>query len=167
MAQNPRLGISVNLPQGATYDILLVDTPNYPEGQLAFHFLDTPRKITGIQKVAQLFLKVLMTTKGSDVLNNFMGTSFSDLAINANRTTSNQDLYTDLMLAVKDAENQCKSILNTVTSDDASQLASVEILGLDVATESITMFLRLTTNAGETAQVAIPFPELDLPLAQV
>lgn len=168
MANNPRLGIPVNLPQGATYDVLLVDTPSgYPEGQLFFRFVDTPRKITGIQKVAQLFLKVLLTTKGSDVLNTFLGTTFPDLAINANRTGTDQNLYTEIILAVKDAENQSKSVLNLVTSDIATQLDSVNILGLDTSQESITMFLQLKTVAGEVAQVAVPFPELDMTMAQV
>ena len=59
-----RIGVSVNLPNGATHDLLMVRTPEgYPTGQLSFTFETTPRKITGIQKVAQFFLKILFTQK--------------------------------------------------------------------------------------------------------
>jgi hypothetical protein len=48
MATNTRIGIAVNLPEGATYDLLIIDHPDgYPESKLDFKFPDTPRKITG------------------------------------------------------------------------------------------------------------------------
>ena len=167
MATNSRLRIPVNLPEGSTYDLLLVDTPaGYPEGKLDFRLMDTPRKITGIQKVAQFFLKILMTTKGSNVLNPFQGTSFPELAVNANRTGSDHDVYADLVASVKDAEGQCRSSLNLATANVADQLRSANVLGIDGNQETLVMYIQLVTEAGQLAQVAVPFPELDLPLAQ-
>jgi len=167
MATNIRIGTPVNLPTGASYDLLLLDFPDgYPESLLQFKLSDTPRKITGIQKVAQMFIKVLFTTKGSDVLNPSFGTQFSRNTINANRTGVDRDLYVSIVTEVKDAETQCISILNTSEADDASKVQSISILGLDTSDESVIMYVKITTAAGETAQVATPFPQLDMKLSE-
>jgi hypothetical protein len=167
MATNIRIGISTNLPDGATYDLLLIDHPDsYPEGKIEFKFNETPRKITGIQKVAQYYLKTLLTRKGSDVINENLGTYFTDYTINANRTSGDREFYTALMAQIRDAESQTKSILNTVGSDDASMLQDVGILGIDIATEAAVIYLKITTQAGISAQVAVPFPELDMKLSE-
>jgi len=167
VATNTRIGIAVNLPTGATHDLLLISHPDgYPESKLEFKFTETPRKITGIQKVAQLFLKILFTRKGSDVINFGIGTGFGDLVINANRTGVDRDLYLSLTGEVREAERQVKTILNTQDADEASQLDRVSILALDTSKESVTMYLRILTVAGAGAQVAIPFPELDMDLSE-
>lgn len=167
MATNARIGIPVNLPTGATYDLLVIDHPDgYPESKLDFKFAETPRKITGIQKVAQMFLKVLFTRKGSDVINFDFGTFFADYTINANRTGVDRDLYVAITREIREAERQCKTLLNTVEADDASQLDRITILGIDTVKESLTIYLKIQTVAGMTAQVAVPFPELDMKLSE-
>lgn len=158
-----RLGIPVNLPTGATYDLLHISFPDgYPEGKLVFDLDDTPRKITGIQKVAQTFIRLLFTTLGTDIVYPSHGTLFSNYTVNANRTGTDAELYNNIVTEVKRAESQVKFFLNTSDSDEASQLQSITVLGLDVGIEAITMYLRLVTLAGETANVAVPFPELNL-----
>jgi phage baseplate assembly protein W len=159
-----RVGISVNLPTGANYDLLLVTTPEgYPEGNLEFRFESTPRKITGIQKVAQLFLKTLFTQKGSDVIYPDKGTNFPNLTVGANRQSDDDEFISDVTATLQDAENQVK--YNSVDSDEASSLASITLLGFEYLTETLSLYIRIITEAGETASIAIPFPELDLKLS--
>lgn len=159
-----RVGISVNLPTGGTYDLLLVTTPEgYPEGNLEFRFEGTPRKITGIQKVAQLFLKTLFTQKGTDVIYPDKGTNFPNLTIGANRQSEDDEFISDVTAAIQDAESQVK--YNSVDSDDSSSLASITLLGFEFLTETLSLYIRLITAAGESASIAIPFPELDLKLS--
>lgn len=167
MATNIRIGTPTNLPDGATYDLLLLDFPDgYPEGQLKFQINDTPRKITGIQKVAQTFIRVLLTAKGSDVLNPTFGTEFPNHTINANRTGIDRDIYVSIISSVRDAESQCVSLLNTEGADDASQVFSVNVLGIETGDESMILYAKIVTLAGETAQVAAPFPQLDMKLSE-
>lgn len=162
-----RLGTDVNLPVGAKHELLLMDfSEGFPVGAVDFTMTQTPRKITGIQKVAQTFLMTLFTTKGSDVLRPTKGTNFPDIAVRANRVGVNREVENDLIEQVGDAEAQVKYILNTSGSDPANQLNRVQVLAIDVGTESITLFLYLITNAGERAQVSIPFPQLDMRLAE-
>lgn len=166
MAISDRLGITVNLPTGATYDVLLVQTNDgYPEGKIDFAIGNTPRKITGIQKVAQVFLKSLLSRKGSDVIHPSLGTFFSDHTLNANRTLVDKELFVTLTNEISDAESQSKMVLNTTGAEIASQLDTVTVLGFDQTKESIVLYLRLVTSAGAVAQVALPFPELDMKLA--
>jgi len=162
-----RLGISNNLEAGGTYDMLLMDfSGGFPVGAVDFTLTDTPRKITGIQKVAQTFLLTLMTTRGSDALRPNKGTRFSALAMYANRVGTAASVEAELVDEITDAEAQVKYILNRSTDDLTSQLDRVQVLAIDVGEESITMFLYLITRAGERAQVAIPFPQLDMRLAE-
>lgn len=160
---NTRIGTAINLESGGTYDLLLISYPDgFPEGQLLFNIDNTPRKITGVQKVAQVFMKLLMTSKGSDVIYPSRGTSFPGLALNANIVRGDTVLYSELIEAVRDAESQTRATLNSARGDTASMLDRVEIIGLDIGEDSVVMFLRMQTLDGVTAKLAIPFPELDL-----
>ena len=160
---NRRIGTTRNLEQGGTYDLLMISYPDgFPEGQLKFAIDLTPRKVTGVQKVAQTFLKLLMTTKGSNVIYPQQGTRFPLLAINSNITKDDAVLYSELADSVRDAEAQTKTSLNTSETDLASMLDRVEIANLDVAEDSVTMFLVMQTLDGASANLAVPFPELDL-----
>lgn len=157
-----RIGIDVNLPSSATYDMLLVSTPDYPVGNVSFKFEETPRKITGIQKVAQLFLKILFTQKGTDLLRPNLGTDFPGL-VGANLQLDDTETYLEVSDCISDAESQVIQI-TSLNNDPASMLESIQIVGYDSSLESISLFLQVVTVAGETASVAIPFPELNLPL---
>lgn len=160
-----RLGTSSNLPVGGTYDLLLIKFPDgYPEGRLLFNIDVTPRSITGIQKVAQLFFKILFTTVGSNVLNLTQGTRFSELTVNSNMLSTDVVFMAELRAQIASAESQVKSIMNT-GFDTSSQLKSITIQGLDVNKDSATMMLRLVTMAGDLAQVAVPFPQTDIKLS--
>ena len=160
-----RLGINVNLPTGSSYDLLVVSTPEgYPQGQLYFKFETTPRKITGIQKIAQLFLKLLFTTKGTDLLYPSQGTNFNEFVNGANMQLDDTELTNMIYGAINDAENQVKYSMNGPSYDTASQLDRVEILGFNHSLETISLYIWIVTLAGDKAAVAIPFPQLDLKL---
>ncbi len=166
MAINGRIGTPTNLQESGTEDLLLITYPDgFPEGQINFDLADTPRKVTGVQKVAQLFLKILLTKLGSNVLRQKEGTLFAEYLIQANRTGMDSELYAIMISEVNSAASQVKYILNVKGNNDlSSQLYEVKILGIDIQQEAVTMFAKITTMDGETAQVAIPFPQLDLPL---
>ncbi len=165
--QVSRLGTVENLPDNSTYDLLLISVDQaFPVGQVTFKFEDTPRKITGIQKVAQFFVRVLFTQKGSDVINFNFGTNFPELAIGANRVSDDASFLAAIAMAIKDAEGQTRNLMAGRTKDLASQLDKVILRGLNTEGESLSIYVQIVTRAGETASVAIPFPQLDMKLAQ-
>lgn len=161
-----RLGISVNLPTGATYDILMVNTENFPVGNVSFTFsVPTSAKITGIQKCAQFFMKLLLTTKGSDLINPSYGTILPNLLIGTNANLTSQELISQITSAVNDAVTQCKALLNDSTNDDASKMDSVTISEISAPSEgSFFISMTLRTVAGETGSIALPSPLLATPV---
>lgn len=158
-----RVGTSTNLAPGGTYDMLLIRFEGtYPEGKVSFGLYDTPMKITGVQKVAQTFMKTLMTSKGSDPFYPNRGTDFPNLTIGANQTISDTAYMALIKNSVADAEAQVKSGLNIQNPDPSSCLASAQVLGMDKFDDSLVLYVQVTTLSGITASVAMPFPEFGL-----
>lgn len=161
-----RLGTIDNLETNGSYDILFVSFPSgFPEGKLGFEFTNTPRKVTGVQKVAQLFIYVLLTSKGADPVRPNFGTDFVKYIVGGNRDSDLDQTYSDVATYVNDAEGQVKSILNSRRADLSSQLSSIRLLSVTGASDSITLTIKVVTRNGEEAAVAIPFPQLDLGLS--
>lgn len=158
-----RRGTVNNLEPGGTYDLLLIRVEgNFPEGKVTFGLYDVPMKITGLQKVMQVFLKLLLTTRGSDPFYPTRGTFFPTLTINANTLTDDSALLRDISDSVTDAAAQARSALNVNTTDLSSTLDTVEVLGIDRVNEGVLLYLQAKTLAGEFASVAMPFPEFGI-----
>jgi phage baseplate assembly protein W len=163
MVINNRLGTVNNLEVGGTYDMLLIKVEGkFPEGKITFGLYDVPMKITGLQKVVQTFLKILFTTRGSDVFYPNLGTRFPSLTVNANITSSDSALLSDIADEITSASEQTRNSLNVNTEDLSSTMDSVEVLGMDKIPEGLIMYLQVRTLAGEFAAVAVPFPEFGL-----
>lgn len=160
---SPRVGTSTNLQVGGSYDLLLIKfTGAYPEGKVTFGLYDTPMKITGLQKVAQVFMKILMTTRGSDPFYPQRGTFFPSLVIGSNLTLDDARFISDLTDSVKQASAQTQECSNAYNADSSSCLDSVQILGIDKIPEGVVMYLSLKTLDGQEASIALPFPEFGL-----
>lgn len=170
---NPRLGTVNNLtpassssPAG-TYDLDIIEFPGglWPSGQLTFAFGTEPNKITGLQKVVQIFLKCFLSPLGSDILNPSYGTQ---LALDLTNSCPNFDNSTQALqvvqTAVMDAEGQVISL--TSASPPESQLTSVALVGVVASQGGLKITLYLETGAGVGAQIAIPQPQLNLSLAR-
>lgn len=158
-----RIGTEKNLQTGGAYDLLLVKfLGTFPEGEIKFGFHDTPMKVTGLQKVAQTFMKILLTTKGSDPFYPERGTVFGEMTIGANQTMADPLYKQTITEAINDAADQTRSCMNAQNSDLSSCLASVEILGLDKVQDALTLYVAIQTLNGVKAQIAVPFPEFGL-----
>lgn len=154
-----RVGNTNNLNSNDRYDLLTFDFPmGYPNSNLKFTFGNIPRKITGVQKVAQVFLKCLLTSKGSDLLNPNQGTSLAEFLRYSNITTdSASELYSILRASVQDAVDQAKYILNIPGTSKESQIDSADIKHVKAYDEGFHVIIRLVTRAGVEAPIAVPF----------
>lgn len=160
-----RVGTINNLEEGGTYDLLFLSFPDgYPESALKFAMGDVPRKTTGVQKVAQVFLYALLTTQGVDPIRPQAGTGFLEYVKSSNRTSDAQEARANIQEFINDAKIQAQYTLNREGSDTSSMLRSVDIIKIVVDGEYTNIILRLVTYAGEKAAIAIPFPQLDLKL---
>lgn len=64
--------------------------------------------------------------------------------------------------SIQDAEQQTKAILNSSRRDKSSQLASISILFIEASGEALNIGLKVITGDGESASIAVPFPQSDL-----
>jgi hypothetical protein len=104
-----------------------------------------------------------MTYVGSDVVNNGRGTEFPSFTGSRNlQVTDLNIINSEIRDAVRSAEEQAKSILNVPTEGLTSQLESVQVRNIENLRDSTNLSLRITTRAGESAPIALPFTSLGL-----
>ena len=169
---NPRLGTVNNLtpasssaPAG-TYDLNFLGFPGgiWPTGGITFDFGLEPTKITGLQKVAQIFLKCFLSPLGSDALNPGYGTEFGSMLVNPVPNFSNGNQAMSIVEpSVQSAQGQVVSM--TYSNPPASALKSVTTVSCTVVAGGLNLTLYILTQAGAGAQIAIPQPQLNLQLA--
>lgn len=160
-----------NLPTGGSYDVLILDfVEGFPESHLKFRIakLDQEtgrlagisRRVTGLQKVAQMFLYTLLTSKGSDPLRENWGTVLPDLIRGGNIYSKG---YAESVVreAVRDAKEQVVA-LTTSNQVDAERLSDATLTRVDVGLNSISVGIQLSTDAGEQAVIFAPFPRFDM-----
>ena len=159
-----RVGNSSNLDDNSRYDLLVFDfQEGYPVGGITLGFGKTPKRITGVQKVSQVFLKTLLTSIGSDVVTYNRGTKFPEYTGTYNlQSTDNSEAKSLVTQAVKRAETQAKSILNVSTEGSSSQLDTVSLVGFDQTSEGVSVQIQILTKAGESAPIALPFTSLGI-----
>jgi len=158
-----RVGNVSNLESGSTYDILLFDfDEGYPVGAVKMGFGKTPKRISGVQKVAQTVVKCLMSRVGSDVVHSGRGTNFAEFANGNSVVDDIQEAKREVSRAVDAAEKQAKGILNIPSAGLASQLQSVTVTGLQRERDSTSLKLKIVTRAGESAPIALPFTSLGI-----
>lgn len=159
-----RIGTDSNLSDGSRYDLLIFDFPEgYPVGSINLGFGKTPKRITGVEKVVQVFLKTLLTSQGSDVVYSNRGTGFPEFTGTHNiQTKDNSEALSLISRAIETAVNQAKSILNVSSEGLSSQLQSVELIDVKQEGDSTSVQMHVLTKAGTTAPIALPFTSLGI-----
>jgi len=158
-----RIGTRTNLEVDGTHDLLVMGFANgFPRGYVSFEIGDTPRRITGVQKVVQTFLKILLTSRGSDPVRPNAGTGFNEYVRFANIGTDPEELDRLVRDAIQEAEQQTKVSLNSAREDTSSQLDFIGILYIEASEQSLNVGMKVVTLGGESASIAVPFPQTDL-----
>lgn len=163
-----RLIRDYNLPTGGTYDILFLDfVDGFGNTRLEFSLVSTQpedegfsRRVNGIEKIVQQFLKCLFTTKGSDVMNPEAGTSAIAYLKNGN-LGDQREVHSMISQDVQDAASQVQSNTAGNLSGD-EQLSFVSVLRVDVQEDRVGIGLKLVTAAGTEAALYAPFPRLNM-----
>ena len=159
-----RVGTTNNLEGTDKYDLMIFDFPEgYPIGKVNMKFGNTPHRISGVQKVSQIFLKTLTTPIGSDILYPDSGTKFGELVGTYNlHDVTGSALNSVVRSAVSAAEKKAKAILNITSASPSSQLESATVVNLTTIEDGISIQVKLLTKAGEAAPIALPFTSLGI-----
>ena len=159
-----RVGTEHNLEGTDRHDLMIFDFPEgYPIGKVNMRFGKTPHRITGVQKVSQIFLKTLTTPLTTDVVYPGQGTFFGELTGSYNlQDVQNSELNSAVNSAVASAVKKTKSILNIPASSPQSQLESATVVNLTAIEDGVSIQIKLLTKAGEAAPIALPFTSLGI-----
>lgn len=154
-----RISNSVNLKNNDTYDILLFGFPEgYPTSKLTFEFGETPRRISGLEKVVQTFVKCLLTPKGSDPIYPSFGTYFQDFFMYSNVGTYDPaEAKSAIAGCIDEAQEQAKYILNSSKYSKEAQLDTVELISVTQGSEDTYIRMRILSKAGQYAPIQLPF----------
>lgn len=123
-------------------------------------FSKVPQRVTGIQKLAQRYVNVLLTAKGSDPFDPARGTSFWRLANSA--AAINPHIMTHYAaIANGDAVDQIQAsdeLLRASYPDKDEQLASATILGFsyDQLNSKLSVRIKLVSRAGTNYTLQTP-----------
>lgn len=169
-----RLLVNVNLTEGGLHDLLFLGFPDgFANSRIDFTITDLAdeenvdsyrfsRKVFGLQKLAQMYLKMLFTTKGSDPVRPDVGTTVF-AAVSRVNIPSPEVLESLLRADVRDAEAQVRAMTQGSGNSDET-LSSVTISRLDVADTTINIVLYLESESGVGIALHAPVPLLDMPL---
>ena len=159
-----RIGTTNNLEDDGRYDLLIFEFPDgYPVGSINLGFSKTPRRISGVEKVAQVFLKTLLTKSSTDVVYPTRGTIFPEYTGTYNlQATDNSEAVSLITAAIENASTQTKSILNLASEGLTSQLDRAYLVGLEQLDDSTSVNIHIVTKAGESAPIALPFTSLGI-----
>lgn len=159
-----RIGNKNNLSAGDKYDVLFFDfQEGYPVGDINLGFGKNPKRISGVQKVSQVFTKCLLTTRGSDILHDNYGSEFTKYSVGGNSAPSDtHKVKYEIDTAVQSAAAQARGILNIPGASLEAQLERATVISVGSSREGSDIRIQLMTRSGQNAPIAIPFTSLGL-----
>lgn len=111
--------------------------------------------VRGVNKLLNLWTKILLTPKGSDPTNLERGTDFP--ALIGSNIVSQQDVRDVVLLAISDCNEQVAKLQRTTAPDADETLRTASLLQFDVTAEDgIEVWIGLTNVKGESATILIP-----------
>lgn len=170
--ENTRVVKDINLAEGGLYDILYLDlVDGFPNSKLIFSLASTAesvsaegvsRRVTGLQKLVQQFLRVLFTSRGTDVVRPSVGTSMPDILRYSN-IGNRAELENMIRSEIASASTQVADITSTLSSE-YEVLQEASLIDLEIGQVSISLGISILSAAGDEASLIAPFPRFDLPI---
>lgn len=135
-----------------------------PPGQIRQHTganftfsLRNPIAVRGIQKLANHWLKIFLTPKGSNPIRKNEGTDFFNLI--GSNVDPNDTLEGVVLLQIEDATNQLKDIqARSPWRDTDERLANVNLLLFNqLSVDAIEFWVEIVNVAGTRLPILIPY----------
>lgn len=127
------------------------------QGQINFQFGDKSRRLTGLDKMVQKWLWLLLTPAGSDMYDPNHGTEFYNLRDAA--TNNHQYITATVNSAIADATEQLRAIQQqTPPTDEDEWFSSASLLRLEFGRDSATIYIRIINRRGLNRSLTLPTP---------
>lgn len=152
--------ILAQVPSGAVKDtitsisVLSSEFTATIQSKILFRIGDDPKLITGLKAMIQMFLKILLTTPGSDA---FVPKIGGNVLKNIGQTfglSEGSTIVSDFAIAVSRAESQMRSLQSSQSRlPDEERLLSANLLNVkfDVATATLVARVELISQSGTMA----------------
>ena len=139
-----------------TYDLWLFDSVG--EGDLNLSFGSSPRAVTGIEVLVNMFTLLFLTSIGSDLAHPEIGSEIGSV-VNGN-IGSSKTIFIDMVYT------SVAEVVSTISeSQDSSTpadefLSSVDILDVSISGTYLSVSVELESASGTTRTVIIPVQTL-------
>jgi hypothetical protein len=131
----------------------LIETSAINRFEVVNEITNFPEKITGVQKLAQLVEKILLTTPGSHAMNREMGGGLNKVLqaqIDPNDLSSTQATITTIIGATSSQIIQFQSVDDVLPLDE--QLRDLRLVSVQfVGNERLEIRILVTSRAGNSA----------------
>jgi hypothetical protein len=125
-----------------------------PKSLIAFRVGQTPSKVSGILRLIQIFLKLLLTTPGRDIFSpRIGGNALQDVGMTFGDDQSGV-IVSDMIIAVSTTQRQLLAIQSrdpTIPRDERLLSAVVSNAAYDLAEGALMVGVTLTSQAGRSA----------------
>jgi hypothetical protein len=125
-----------------------------PRSLLRFRVGKTPGRASGLQKLVQLFLKVLFTTPGTDIFNPTLGGGALRNVGATYGPDQGNDLVNDLVIAIDTTSRQIIAVQGrnpSLPREERLLSAKVAHVAFNKAEGALDVRISLTSQAGHTA----------------
>lgn len=135
----------------------LIDPSAQRAGAVFSFGFDQPLAVSGPQKMANRWLKLFFTSKGSHPVRRKEGTGFSSLI--GGNVSAESDIEASLHLYIEDATEQLQELDRRARGiADSERIQSAQLTDFRaVRADAFEFWVELTSVSGERVQVLIPY----------
>lgn len=127
---------------------------------LRFKISDTPAKVTGILRLVQLYIKLMLTTPGTDIFNQSSGGGVLQLLGSTSFGSDGGDLMRRFVVASDSVARQIITIQSrqpALPPDEKLLAAKVQSARFSIGQSALMATVELTTQAGRAATANLVF----------
>jgi hypothetical protein len=147
--------VSTVVDSGRTYDIDYVSWDSEVVGKAQFEFGMTSKKVYGLVKGVNRYLKLLLTRRGSDVFAPEEGTFLEDITHMGGESVSSLTSFTTIQL--NDALSQVQVIQSQNVFPEDENISMVTLDNVDrVTSDEVIIKITVIPEAGSSTTIYVP-----------
>lgn len=125
---------------------------NFQQQRVFFTWGKRSNKVSGILRLVQLVIKLLLTTPGTDTFNATLGTVIPSLIKKGISASSVTTIRNDIMISIQDLERQIVNLQAAEAIPDVERLQEIEIRKVEFLETSNEWNIELSvlSEAGQT-----------------
>lgn len=118
-----------------------------------------PKKTSGIERLIQLFVKILYSTRGSDILNPAVGGGLISITKRGYTTGDGQRVIPEIVASISKADSDIKEMQKSIPLPQEERLVEAKLLSatMDANSGSVDCIVSLISQKGEVGAFCLSF----------